>query len=233
MGKKTYFTMIELLIVISIIAILAAMLLPALNKARQAAQAVHCLSNQKQLMFGLLNYGDSFGSWTPECFGNGTGSYFTRVLAQEGFLGTRITGVDTDDILRLKQIRCVTGNFNGGSYRTTYAMRTNYGPFSTGKTVTLSGTYDTTRILLKSVRQPSIYGILFDSILSTSHQQEYRIIANAAYIHLKHAGKANISYADGSVRARHQAEIVSDEISISDLLQYPYKELSYFSRIKL
>lgn len=102
--------MIELLIVISIIAILAAMLLPALNKARQAAQAVHCLSNQKQLMLGLLNYGDSFGSWTPECFGNGTGAYFTRVLAQEGFLGTRLTGVDADDISRLKQIRCVTGN---------------------------------------------------------------------------------------------------------------------------
>ena len=89
MKKRTHFTMIELLIVISIIAILAAMLLPALNKARQAAQAVHCLSNQKQLMLGLLNYGDSFGSWTPECFGNGTGTYFTRVLAQEGFLWMR------------------------------------------------------------------------------------------------------------------------------------------------
>ena len=233
MRKRMYFTMIELLIVISIIAILAAMLLPALNKARQAAQAVHCLSNQKQLMLGLLNYGDSFGSWTPECFGNGSGSYFTRVLAQSGFLGTRITGVDLEDISRLKQIRCVTMNINNSSYRTTYAMRTNYGPFSSGKTVTLYGTYDTTRVLMKSVRQPSIYGILFDSILSTTNQQEYRIIANAAYIHLKHSGKANISYADGSVRARHQTEIVSDEISISDLLQYPYKESSYFSRIGL
>ena len=113
-------------------------------------------------------------------------------------------------------------------------MRTNYSePFASGKTVTLSGIYDTTRVLMKSIRRPSIYGVLFDSILSTSRQQEYRIIANAAYIHLKHAGKANISYADGSVRARLQTEIVSDEISISDLLQHPYKEPGYFSRISL
>ena len=57
-GKLSGFTLIELLVVVAIIAVLVAILLPALNNARQQAQMVVCSSHLKQLGMGWIYYAD-------------------------------------------------------------------------------------------------------------------------------------------------------------------------------
>ena len=78
--KYEKFTIVELLVTIAVIAILASLLLPALNSARQKAKEIACTSNLKQMgvMYGM--YGGDYKDYLPQVPENATFSFYTREI---------------------------------------------------------------------------------------------------------------------------------------------------------
>lgn len=80
------FTLVELLVVITIIGILIALLLPAVQSAREAARRLHCTNNFKQLGLGILSYESTFGIFPPPSVRDYTENGTTHEFKEHGLL---------------------------------------------------------------------------------------------------------------------------------------------------
>ncbi len=97
---NSLFTLIELLVVIAIIAILVALLLPALKNAKEQARRIACLSQIKQLTLATIVYSGDCDGWLPGSHNAGTWNWASGNRSASGGADYQYAGVD--EIFNLK-----------------------------------------------------------------------------------------------------------------------------------
>lgn len=200
MQRRIQFTLIELLIVIAIIAILAGMLLPALNAVRAKAFQTSCLGNMRQVSMTMIMYAGDFKEWLPATYTSGT---WLKLFIANGYK------------LTVKSSACP-------AYKSDVPNNNYYHTLGLNMDILRSKTDDSevrVRLTDSALKILGARWFLADSASntngnwwSTGFQQSFRVnwcSGTSWKTHLRHAGKkqANRAFLDGSAKGQTWKEM--------------------------
>lgn len=200
MTERRFFTLIELLIVVAIIALLAGMLLPALRTAREKARQIQCTSNMKQCGYAMASYATDFNSfvvlhmYSGSTWGKGYSARWIDML----------NGIwDVEYLKDRTVVLCpswIPDKYESASF--IYGARESGFPANSAQVIP-SGYTAGPIVNLAKLSNPATYLMLGDSFSTTYQKQIYVLQASGvAYgIHLRHGRQGNILSADFHVES--------------------------------
>lgn len=206
-SKSNNFTLVELLIVIAIIAILASLLLPALNKARESARSTTCLNNKKQAMLAQISYADDNNAQYI-CYDASANRLWGHVLVEE-------------KRLQLKSAECPNANVlqteGKESWWRTYGIEHSY--VTDAERLSILGDYiyrpqwTWITLLTGKMKRPSESVVFADTWHPAKNRPFPRFMYNTtdwcdgAKVVMCHNGRTVVGYADGHAAAKTGKEL--------------------------